>query len=110
LRNQRRRGATFQSTPLREGRLQDGFPYPFQQDFNPRPCARGDLPCQAAFELRQRFQSTPLREGRLDKNVNPSQAKSFQSTPLREGRRRYREQLAERGVFQSTPLREGRQQ
>ena len=60
--------ATFQSTPLREGRLlQDLFTL-----------------------LISRFQSTPLREGRREGLQERIAELTFQSTPLREGRRRAR--------------------
>ncbi len=79
--------ASFQSTPLREGRPSNylsksgyfgsfnprpcarGDPYNIlifinSKSFNPRPCARGDLRCDVIIKHNDMFQSTPLREGR----------------------------------------------
>ena len=76
----------FQFTPLREGRLYQGDQDGQYNDFNSRPCVRGDA-FTSSLKLLILFQFTPLREGRLagrDRNIHRD---IFQFTPLREGRR-----------------------
>ena len=122
---------TFQSTPLREGRLHTAMPLdalgsvsihapargatpktpppsPIGRCFNPRPCARGDDHFRLPHSRMIPFQSTPLREGRRNGGVALMSSHGFQSTPLREGRPPARNRTAPCSKFQSTPLREGR--
>ena len=71
----------FQSTPLREGRLDtDYFDY-----------------------IDVLFQSTPLREGRLDTDYFDYIDVLFQSTPLREGRRKQYEPFEQPISFNPRP-------
>ena len=98
---------TFQSTPLREGRLGLAFGVSDCVCFNPRPYVRGDS-CQVAYCSGAVFQSTPLREGRLTLPPDILLVIEFQSTPLREGRHLGTAKWTIHIKFQSTPLREGR--
>ncbi len=53
--------------------------------FNPRPCARGDLPCQWAHQSMLRFNPRPCARGDILRHKS-QEREEFQSTPLREGR------------------------
>ena len=58
----------------------------FQNDFNSRPSARGDLVGSQIAALAVLFQFTPLREGRHVWLLKVRAKPLFQFTPLREGR------------------------
>ena len=73
--------------PLRGATLPLRYIRVFQQDFNPRPSARGDVLSVAAASSTKPFQSTPLCEGRQPQNLLRFPISIFQSTPLCEGRR-----------------------
>ena len=76
----------FQFTPLREGRR---TVYRWWgrwcQDFNSRPCVRGDSGVRSSA-ITHGFQFTPLREGRPKPFAILRRPSVFQFTPLREGR------------------------
>ena len=74
-------GITFQSTPLREGRLRH---------------IRRNI-------QHYHFQSTPLREGRRASSASAAMGSAFQSTPLREGRRRVRRGDCRHQLFNPRP-------
>ena len=122
--------ATFQFTPLREGRPRKSTSFSATKnfnsrpsargdkrqenntqngrDFNSRPSARGDVEIKIIHNCTFEFQFTPLREGR-QRDIDRCELYSkFQFTPLREGRLEPRESLGKDGIFQFTPLREGR--
>ena len=76
----------FQFTPLREGRHWSAPTGNNGENFNSRPCVRGDLWNLEGGKIDSKFQFTPLREGRLAWAVQMQDAVLFQFTPLREGR------------------------
>ena len=60
----------FQFPPLREGRRdRSGVHGKAIQDFNSRPCARGDMLIFEDGKLLTPFQFPPLREGRRDPGI-----------------------------------------
>ena len=99
--------ASFQFTPLREGR-----PFLFVavfglSHFNSRPSARGDLCMEGRKELEHLFQFTPLREGRRSRLSSVGELKNFNSRPSARGDNLKNTQV-DNSKFQFTPLREGR--
>ena len=108
LTNKTNKTGLFQSTPLREGRL-DCYAkpdvgkrisihapargatclhlhrYTHARDFNPRPCARGDLTAKVQDGLNLISIHAPARGATSDAYRSMIDA-TFQSTPLREGR------------------------
>ena len=120
----------FQFTPLREGRRPPKGEAPLKDDFNSRPCVRGDALHRSSMEAPLNFNSRPCVRGDMDTAVVFISAAQFQFTPLREGRRPPKGEAplkddfnsrpcvrgdsksskAERKapIFQFTPLREGR--
>ena len=58
-------------------------------NFNSRPCGRGDSMPTLEFHFRYLFQFTPLREGRPCIPRSATGVQKFQFTPLREGRLSY---------------------
>ena len=101
-------GITFQSTPLREGRLRHIRRNIQHYHFQSTPLREGRRASSASAAMGSAFQSTPLREGRPHRFPRSRLTSAFQSTPLREGRRVTSPTAAAPPHFQSTPLREGR--
>ena len=78
--------ATFQFTPLREGRP-PAQPHGRDQRISIHAPPRGATIAEYHGDGEWIFQFTPLREGRRVRRKNSAQQKKFQFTPLREGRR-----------------------
>ncbi len=129
MRHRETTGHSFQFTPLREGRPQRNAPAFPDDDFNSRPCERGDdippskqriitisihAPARGAttrhryINCNVEFQFTPLREGRPFELSGKAKVRSFNSRPCERGDRLFLTGCL-LNKFQFTPLREGRQ-
>ena len=101
--------ATFQFTPLREGRrLSLGILHTPTTYFNSRPSARGDSPHRLRRESGGLFQFTPLREGRRQETPGCGCPHISIHAPPRGATRYEGGQRTPSVAFQFTPLREGR--
>ena len=76
---------TFQFSPLREGRHCGVAENATTQNFNSRPCERGDRRCATAWRAGGRFQFSPLREGRRKKAFTSLALFYFNSRPCERG-------------------------
>ena len=82
------KGVLFQSTPPREGRHNTARKVKARTSFNPRPHARGDPGISFLFVVSVVSIHAPTR-GATQRLYNQGQLRhQFQSTPPREGRRR----------------------
>ena len=100
--------ATFQFTPLREGRPYSALWIFRSAYFNSRPSARGDFVQKLLRILGIEFQFTPLREGRRHGQGLYRADYDFNSRPSARGDHRRRSRDGSPVLFQFTPLREGR--
>ena len=77
---------SFQSTPLREGRLTETARRRRTTNFNPRPSVRGDSGAVQPPCFPPHFNPRPSVRGDIKSNGIWRVTGTFQSTPLREGR------------------------
>ena len=77
-------------------------------DFNSRPCVRGDRPNPCFSRNIALFQFTPLREGRRSGSTWILWAENFNSRPCVRGDPEDAMECPGNCEFQFTPLREGR--
>ena len=121
--------AVFQFPPLREGRPTSAWeitqrreisiPAPARgatsgdmlgdlpEDFNSRPCERGDGAATSTATSPTKFQFPPLREGRQKGVPAKNRRCDFNSRPCERGDDRFAA-VRRCGEFQFPPLREGR--
>ena len=97
----------FQSTPLREGRRVDAVWKMLPDNISIHAPARGATTTWPLNFGGATFQSTPLREGRLTIATGGPHIEVFQSTPLREGRRRYPRSILQALYFNPRPCARG---
>ncbi len=77
--------------------------------FNPRPCARGDIPLKSGVPALMGFNPRPCARGDSISITTHSMSLCFNPRPCARGDRLKREGQRKFEEFQSTPLREGRQ-